>query len=429
VGGRRRSFRLGLLIALTGAVVVTLTGPSRADPNDDKARVDRQMAQAQATYEAATAQAQAALQAYTAATGQLPGAQDRLAVARGVVAARQAEAEQANRDAAAARTALANADQRYAAASAQVETARTQVGGFVAAAYRGSGLLALDSLLESQSPGDVADRVGYLQQIAENQRQAMDGFLAARMTAKEADSIALDAKQKADETAKAAGDALVAAQAAADQAAQAEIAVTTLINQQAQAKAAADSQRDATLAQYNELKAESDRIAEQLRQLAAQDGAQNTTAPVNSEGGGSAPAMHSGAFFLTPVRGWKSSDYGMRYDPYYHVWQLHAGVDLAAPEGTPIYAAADGTVTQAGWYGGYGNYTCLYHGLYQGRGLSTCYGHQSAILVQVGEQVRRGDLIGRVGTTGASTGDHLHFEVRINGNPVQPLDWLDSCLC
>ena len=119
----------------------------------------------------------------------------------------------------------------------------------------------------------------------------------------------------------------------------------------------------------------------------------------------------------------------MRYDPYYKTWQLHAGVDLAAPEGSPIYAAGDGQVVQAGWSGGYGNYTCLYHGQYQGKGLSTCYGHQSAILVHVGQAVHRGDLIGRVGTTGASTGDHLHFEVRVNGTPVQPLDWLNACLC
>ena len=78
---------------------------------------------------------------------------------------------------------------------------------------------------------------------------------------------------------------------------------------------------------------------------------------------------------------------------------------------------------------GYGMDSDWRHGMYQGKGLSTCYGHQSAILVHVGQRVRRGDLIGRVGTTGASTGDHLHFEVRVDGSPVQPLDYLDPCLC
>jgi murein DD-endopeptidase MepM/ murein hydrolase activator NlpD len=131
-----------------------------------------------------------------------------------------------------------------------------------------------------------------------------------------------------------------------------------------------------------------------------------------------------------PVQGWKSSDYGMRYDPYYHVWQLHAGTDIAAPGGTPIYAAADGVVNYADWMGGYGNYTCIRHGKStKGKSLSTCYGHQSRILVETGQRVRRGQLIGRVGTTGASTGDHLHFEVRLDGDPVQPLNWLPGCLC
>jgi murein DD-endopeptidase MepM/ murein hydrolase activator NlpD len=119
----------------------------------------------------------------------------------------------------------------------------------------------------------------------------------------------------------------------------------------------------------------------------------------------------------------------MRYDPYFHLWQLHAGVDIAAAGGQPIYAAADGEVVHAGRSGGYGNYSCISHGTYQGRDLSTCYGHQSRILVSVGQTVHRGDLIGRVGSTGASTGYHLHFEVRLNGEPVNPLGWLPGCLC
>jgi murein DD-endopeptidase MepM/ murein hydrolase activator NlpD len=115
--------------------------------------------------------------------------------------------------------------------------------------------------------------------------------------------------------------------------------------------------------------------------------------------------------------------------PYYKVSQLHAGTDFAAAGGSPIYAVAAGRVVKAGWSGGYGNYTCLQHGMYQGRGLSTCYGHQSAIGVSVGQNVARGQVIGRVGSTGASTGNHLHFEVRQNGSPVNPLPWLPGCLC
>jgi murein DD-endopeptidase MepM/ murein hydrolase activator NlpD len=132
---------------------------------------------------------------------------------------------------------------------------------------------------------------------------------------------------------------------------------------------------------------------------------------------------------MMPTAGWKSSDFGMRYDPYYHVSQLHAGVDIAAPGGQAIYAAADGRVVTAGWSGGYGNYTCISHGPYQGSDLATCYGHQSVIEVSVGQWVRRGQVIGRVGSTGASTGSHLHFEVRRGGDPVNPVPWLPGCFC
>ncbi|MEV0804850.1 M23 family metallopeptidase [Micromonospora sp. NPDC050200] len=125
-----------------------------------------------------------------------------------------------------------------------------------------------------------------------------------------------------------------------------------------------------------------------------------------------------------PLSGRLTSQFGTRFDPYYHVWQLHPGVDLAAPIGTPILAAADGRVSRAGWYGGYGNYTCIDHGRADGQRLSTCYGHQSRLLVSPGQRVRAGQVVGLVGSTGASTGPHLHFEVRLGGRPVDPLPWI-----
>ncbi|MDZ5443368.1 peptidoglycan DD-metalloendopeptidase family protein [Micromonospora sp. 4G57] len=135
-------------------------------------------------------------------------------------------------------------------------------------------------------------------------------------------------------------------------------------------------------------------------------------------------ATAGGGSLGLPLRGRLTSRFGTRLDPYFHVWQLHPGVDLAAPVGTPIVAAADGRVTRAGWYGGYGNYTCLDHGRADGQRLSTCYGHQSRLLVSVGQRVRAGQVIGLVGSTGASTGPHLHFEVRLGGRAVDPLPWL-----
>jgi murein DD-endopeptidase MepM/ murein hydrolase activator NlpD len=149
---------------------------------------------------------------------------------------------------------------------------------------------------------------------------------------------------------------------------------------------------------------------------------QRLTLPV---GGGSprqaAPASRAGtvqpsvrANLSWPARGTITSRYGWRFRRH------HDGIDIASARGTPIYAARSGRVRFAGWYYGYGRAVIIDHG----GGLTTLYGHASALLVRTGEVVERGDLIARVGCTGRCTGSHLHFEVRINGRAVNPLPYL-----
>ncbi|MEW5847864.1 MAG: M23 family metallopeptidase [Myxococcota bacterium] len=119
---------------------------------------------------------------------------------------------------------------------------------------------------------------------------------------------------------------------------------------------------------------------------------------------------------MFPAQGWVTSEFGVRDDPYTAERTMHSGMDLAGREGSPVLAPADGVVTFAGTKGGYGNLIILEHG----HGYTTTYGHLSKILVKVGERVKRGHHIGAVGNTGRSTGPHLHYEVRINGIPVNP---------
>ncbi len=118
-----------------------------------------------------------------------------------------------------------------------------------------------------------------------------------------------------------------------------------------------------------------------------------------------------------------TSGYGTRTDPFRGGAARHQGIDLAAPVGTPIYATAEGTVSEAGYNrGGYGNLIKLDHG----RGIETRYGHLSRIMVSPGQRVVRGQLIGRMGSTGRSTGSHLHYEVRIDGRAVNPIPFMKS---
>jgi murein DD-endopeptidase MepM/ murein hydrolase activator NlpD len=405
-----------------------------------KAAVDEALAKANSTFESATSTVQAAANQYASATAALPAAQSALASANGSVIAASVAVDQANAavtaaqaQAAAAGTALAEAEQRV------IDT-RAAIAGVANAVYQGSNFLGLNALLTNGSPSDVLNRVGYADQIVAAQQQTLDTYIAARMramdsfnAANEATALAVTARSEAAQALSRSQQAKATAQRASDD-------VDALVSQRQSALSVAQKNKAATLALYKQLQQESDQVASELKAAAARDRAvakktstktktPTKTPPKTGSTGTDTRGGGTYGYFIMPIHGWKSSNFGMRYDPFYHRWQLHAGVDIAAGGGTPIHAAKAGRVVRAGWYGGYGNYTCIDNGLYHGRGIATCYGHQSRILVHVGQHVSVGQVIGRVGETGAATGYHLHFEVRINGKPVQPLNWLPKCFC
>ncbi|NIJ15085.1 murein DD-endopeptidase MepM/ murein hydrolase activator NlpD [Sphingobium vermicomposti] len=115
-----------------------------------------------------------------------------------------------------------------------------------------------------------------------------------------------------------------------------------------------------------------------------------------------------------------TSNFGARSDPFNGRTRMHKGVDIPGPVGTPIYATADGIVSRAGWASGYGNLVQISHG----SGMETRYGHMSKLIVAANSYVRRGQLIGLMGSTGRSTGSHLHYEVRVDGQAVNPIPFV-----
>ena len=154
---------------------------------------------------------------------------------------------------------------------------------------------------------------------------------------------------------------------------------------------------------------------EEVEALAAQSASLAAAIRDAQQGAGSTGSgTPSASGFIWPVSGTVVSGFGMRWG------RLHEGIDIAASSGTPIWAAAAGTVIYAGWLGGYGNLVVVDHG----NGLATAYAHASAILVGVGQQVAQGETVALVGSTGNSSGPHLHFEVRVNGTAVDPLLYL-----
>lgn len=165
------------------------------------------------------------------------------------------------------------------------------------------------------------------------------------------------------------------------------------------------------------LERDSDRIASMLKSLKNQMASQPK--------GGRITNTYYSPTYTGGRMGWPcavtsiTSYYGYRIHPIFGTRRLHTGMDVGADQGTQIYAAANGTVVEAGWAGGYGKAIIINHG----GSIATLYGHTSVLYVYPGQRVKRGQLIAGVGSTGNSTGPHLHFEVRVNGNPVDPLPY------
>lgn len=406
-----------IVVSLLTVLAVGL--PAHAAPDDikqDKKRIDAELAKTGALLEAVSEKARTAAAELSQAEQAMPAAQERIVKTRAAVTVAETKAATAQRRADKATAAWAATDQRYQAAVRQVAEGRDRMARFAIATVHGAGLAELNMLLAATRPKELLDRSSYISQLGQIRRQAIDGYVSARREAKEVTSAAELIRREADDAARAARAALQAAEQARKDAEQARKDLVVLTERREKALAAAKDEKEDVKRRYEEVKEQSERIGQELRVWEEQYGKW-------------VPVLRAGAKFLMPTKGWKSSDFGNRFDPYYGVWQLHAGVDIAAGGGQPIYAAAGGTVSSAGWLGGYGNYTCVTHGRSGGKVISTCYAHQSKILVKNGDKVRGGQLIGRVGTTGASTGYHLHFEVRRNGTPIQPLDWLPGCLC
>jgi murein DD-endopeptidase MepM/ murein hydrolase activator NlpD len=181
------------------------------------------------------------------------------------------------------------------------------------------------------------------------------------------------------------------------------------------------AQVDAERSQVAAAEAEEQQIIDGLRARRAEFEAEYNAlqAQISASLSRGNPVQGNGRF-TWPVNGAVTSGFGARAHPIFGESRMHAGIDIGASSGTPVRAGDDGVVVMAGANGGYGNWTLVDHG----GGLATGYAHQSSIGVSTGQRVSRGQVIGRVGSTGASTGPHLHFEVRVNGNPVDPMAWL-----
>ncbi|MDQ1375613.1 MAG: hypothetical protein QOJ09_2951 [Actinomycetota bacterium] len=197
----------------------------------------------------------------------------------------------------------------------------------------------------------------------------------------------------------------------------AEVQSARKVQNSARAEVLAQEQQKAAL--VDQVRSRRQEFETQIAQLKAESNA--ITSFLRGVQKGQGPAISGKGIFASPIPGAAiTSGFGPRVHPIYGDVRMHTGIDFRASVGTPVRAAGTGTIVFAGWRGGYGNAVIIDHG----NSLATLYGHLSAINVGVGQRVTKGQVIARAGSTGLSTGPHLHFEVRANGVPVNPMGYL-----
>ena len=271
-------------------------------------------------------------------------------------------------------------------------------------------------LLDSKDISDLMSRMDMVGEIIAYDKRVEENLIAARQEV-EAAKAALEQALAEQEAKKAELDAQKAA--LEQQVAEAEQLIKSLeadIDAYAALYAQAEAQKQALQNQINAKVAEL--VAqEQAARQAAQRQAQQTGQPVTYNAQASVGA--TGTMQWPAVGHGISSPFGYRIHPIYHTQKMHTGVDINVAYGTPVMAADGGTVILSGWNGGYGNCIVINHG----NGITTLYGHMSSLVASVGQSVSKGQVIGYVGSTGASTGPHLHWEVAVNGQRVNPLNY------
>ena len=408
-----------LALGVTGAV------SSAADTGDEKRAVDQQIEDIKGALAETSADLANAYNALQSTQSQLPAAQAALAQAEEA----ERTANQHN-DEVAAQLAVAQANEQRAwrlrpptrpsstrpsRSSTTSRPTSSRVAGRSADVRRAGGhqCRRLRDARCAGRPGHLADR------------QRAQGAQNARAEASAQESYLRAVEAEVAQLKREAEESLAQAQAARTAASTAKANLDNLLAQQSAYAADVESKKAAELRRLAAAEAEQARLQAtleaQARAAAAAEAAR--AAAARAAGRAYTPVTGGTGFLSHAANGPITSQFGLRFHPILHVWKLHTGTDFGVPCGTPVMAAADGTVISAGYGGGNGNRIVIDHGIVSGVGLASTYNHLSAFVVKSGK-VKRGQLIALSGTTGYSTGCHLHFETLENGQFVNPMKWL-----
>ncbi len=398
---RETSRRRSLLVVGLALVLVFAAPAAGDDIEDQKAAVDARIAALQAEIAASQQQEGVLTSQLSAVVSELGAAQDAVDEAQSSLGVLEAELASEQDRLAQLTVLLQKQTRRFERLQAEYERAVAILESRVRAMYIEEPPDVLSFLVSASSFDDLIDNVELLGRIGAQDRSIARQVEAAKQRAAAERRATSDTRRLTAATVS-----VISARTSETRFVRDRLAAnrdTLIAARELKESAVTGSQesREEYLAEVDALAAQSASLAAAIRDSQASAGSSGTGAP-------------SAAGLIWPVDGVVVSGFGMRWG------RMHEGIDIAASTGTSIRAAAAGTVIHAGWLGGYGNLVVVDHG----NGLATAYAHASSILVGVGQQVSQGETVSLVGSTGNSSGPHLHFEVRVNGVAVDPLLYL-----
>ncbi len=408
VSGERRRVRRFWILTLALAFLVAASGAS-ADLGNKKVSIDARLGSVQQRINAARARADALQSQITSTTSRIRTLEARVGDVSSKLATLQSELALREQRLQQTQRLFQLQSQQLTALKAQQRLAQSRLQHRLVDIYESGDPSTVEVLLGARSIQDALDRSSYFAAIADQDKQIVKQVTAARV------SLQFERVRTRHLRDRVLAERRIVAYRAAQEAQ----ARADLLSAKGSLVGARDTKQHslaATQETVREWQQEASSLSAASAQIQAQIAAAQATpaaTPAATPSGTPTPPPSS-AGLVWPVSGPITSPYGMRWG------SLHPGIDVGASTGTPIHAAAAGTVLVASYNGGYGNLVVLDNG----NSIATAYAHQSSIAVTIGQTVSQGQVIGYVGSTGFSTGPHLHFEVRVNGTPVDPLGYL-----
>ena len=418
VTSTRKAFMAGIVVlALTAAAVA---GPVSADEKDDLQRQKRgvsgQLGDAKKSFDESSKKFAGAVSALQKAQRQLDAAEAHLGSTRGELATAEARDAQMQAELIKSEAELDVAIARLAQGKKELETSEKVVQQYTVESLQEGdrGLQAFGDLLRGESPTRFSQKMSLSDSVSDAQLATMQRLAASKVILKLNRQKVQELRDQVAAARQAAAANLVLKQQLEADAEDQAVEVDRLVGEREKARNSAAAIKRDDAKQLKELERERANLNRRLAALAARD----------RKTGGKGSGGDSGGTLSRPVGGPISSPYGMRRHPITHVYKLHDGTDFSSGCGTPIHAAAAGTIIEQYFNGAYGNRVILNNGIKRGQSVVTTYNHLSRYAKSRGARVSRGEVIGYVGNTGYSTGCHLHFMVIANGRTTNPMGWL-----